>query len=605
MAVELTPSSHLSRALRLNNLGASLQTRFAELGNLADIDNAIAQIEEAVDLTRDDHPFKPRHLSNLGSVLGTRFQRLGNSLDIDNAVMKQYAAVDIAPDDHPEKPRLLTNLGNSLLARFQGLRNPDDIDNAIIQHRLAVDLTPKDQPDRLGFLNNLAVSLNLRFKNFGNIEDINNSIAKQRESINSTPCGHPERAKSLSNLGSFLLARFQRLENPTDIEDAITSHQDAVNLVPDGHPYQSHYLNNLGNSLHIRFSRLHRHEDAEASIVCLSASAGSPVGFPMIRFIAAERWISIASLINHNTLLAAYECALRIMPLVAWLGLPVVGRHQFLMRIGGIARDAAAAAISQERYDKAIEWLDQGRSIVWTQILHLRTPVDELRDVNSDLAERLLRVSRSLDRGLEEDTVSGNRNLRSMELEGRRYRALTAEWESMVEQVRLLPTFENFLKPYTASQLMSAAKGGPVVVLNIAEERCDALALVSGIDEILHIPLPDINLERIAELHNDLKDLLSTSGVRMKVERAAKKVVDGNDEEDCGHVLAHLWKGLVKPVLDALACSVRTTSLINHNSLIMHFPVSSRQPPAHLVVHDWSACFPSDTRGWNIRLGFK
>jgi hypothetical protein len=286
----------------------------------------------------------------------------------------------------------------------------------------------------------------------------------------------------------------------------------------------------------------------------------SPVGPPTTRFEAAQTWITLASLQNHESLLSAYECALNLMPLVAWLGLPIADRHQHLVKIGGIARDAAAAAISAGQYEKALEWLEQGRSIVWTQILRLRTPVDELREINQALADRLLMVSRLLDTG-ERQSSFIDRGTRSVEEEGRQYRALTTEWETLIEQVRQVPNFENFLRPPKVSHLMKAAHNGPIIVLNISEQRCDALAIISGIEDVIHVPLPNITADGIKALCNELKDLLYSTGVRMRSERAAERLKDENDNHDwrCRQVLAELWTGLAKPVMDSLAFSVGPT----------------------------------------------
>ena len=45
----------------------------------------------------------------------------------------------------------------------------------------------------------------------------------------------------------------------------------------------------------------------------------------------------------------------------------------------------------------AIEWLEQGRSIVWGQLLQLRNPVDDLKHEHPDLATKLQYLSSSLE----------------------------------------------------------------------------------------------------------------------------------------------------------------------------------------------------------------
>jgi hypothetical protein len=40
------------------------------------------------------------------------------------------------------------------------------------------------------------------------------------------------------------------------------------------------------------------------------------------------------------------------------------------------------------KHATALEWLEQGRSVVLGQLLNLRTPMDELRNAGHALAER-------------------------------------------------------------------------------------------------------------------------------------------------------------------------------------------------------------------------
>ncbi|PVF91763.1 hypothetical protein CPB86DRAFT_718845, partial [Serendipita vermifera] len=429
----------------------------------------------------------------------------------------------------------------------------EDLERAISKFEAVANVTLEDDPNLPGILSNLGLFLRYRFEQLGRIADINESIERLSKAAGLTGDNDPEKLGYSSSLGSSLIRRFERLGAVGDMNNAIIHLQMARNHSPTNghqHPSKPIYLSNLGNAFQARFIRFHDRQDAKAAILSFSTSAQSSVGPPIIRFRAAQRWISIASPLEHESLLLAYECAVRLMPLVAWLGLSIADRHEHLVQIGGIARDAAAIAISLEQCDKAVEWLEQGRSIVWNQILQLRTPVDELRIIDLDLADRLMQVSQLLNRGVER-----NEGTRSIEEEGQRYRALTIEWESIIEQVRSLPNFQDFLKPPQISRLRDAAQYGPVVVVNIAEKRCDALALVPGLKDILHIPLPEITYERAAQLQTELRDVLYSSGMRTRGDRAARRVTDEGGK-DCKGMLAEIWNGLVKPVLDSLAFSV-------------------------------------------------
>jgi tetratricopeptide (TPR) repeat protein len=448
----------------------------------------------------------------------------------------------------------LNNLGVSLQVRFDHFGDLIDLDAAIARQREAVNLTPNSHSQKPGRLSNLGLCLKTRFNRLGNPIDIDDSIARHKEAIKLTPDSHPDKPARLANLGLSFQARYDQLKNLTDLETALETKREAVSLTPDGHPEKPSLLLNLSKAYMTHFLHSEDLADTQAAISCCSAAAMSTAGPATMRFSAVERWISLSSLLDQENLLSAYECALDLMPVVAWLGLPIADRHQHLVKIGGIARDAAAAAISAEKYDKALEWLEQGRSIVWTQILQLRTPVDELREVNADLASRIVEVARLLDHGAERSNLKDK--VQSIEEEGRLYRALATEWDALIEQVRRVPNFEHFLRPPKVSQLIRAAQNGPVVVLNISEIRCDALAIIPGMDDVVHIPLPNITSVRVSELRQELDALLSLSGVRAGSERAAKRMAEESDDEACKAILSELWTVLVKPVIDSLAFSV-------------------------------------------------
>lgn len=170
-----------------------------------------------------------------------------------------------------------------------------------------------------------------------------------------TPDNHPDKPSRLSNLGTAFSTRSRHLKNPADLNNAIAQQQAAVDLTPDGHPDKPGRLINLAKSFLTRFGRLRQSIDAEVAISHFSAAAMSPTGPPTVRFNAAKAWMGSATLIKHKSLMPACECALGVLPLVAWLGLPIQDRHQHLVKIGGTVRDAAAVAISLGEYDKALE----------------------------------------------------------------------------------------------------------------------------------------------------------------------------------------------------------------------------------------------------------
>jgi hypothetical protein len=101
-----------------------------------------------------------------------------------------------------------------------------------------------------------------------------------------------------------------------------------------------------------------------------------------------------------------YAQAVALLPEVAWHGLDRATREQQLTHWSGLAADAAACAIADDRLDLAVELLEQGRSVLWTQALTLRDDVTRLAEKAPALAERLNTTRAGLDAPLPGSPIS-------------------------------------------------------------------------------------------------------------------------------------------------------------------------------------------------------
>lgn len=91
--------------------GASDSNRFGQLGDFADLDNAITMQQHCVASTPDDDPNKPTRLSKLGMSYAARFGRLGDLTDLENAIIMKQRAFALPPDVDPDKPGVISSCG--------------------------------------------------------------------------------------------------------------------------------------------------------------------------------------------------------------------------------------------------------------------------------------------------------------------------------------------------------------------------------------------------------------------------------------------------------------------------------------------------------------
>ncbi|KAF8135902.1 CHAT domain-containing protein [Mycena galopus ATCC 62051] len=568
-AVQLTPDGHPDKPSLLNNLGNSLFRRFERLGDLSDINKSVLMKEVAVQLIPDGHPGRPTGLNNLGNSLLRRFERFGDLRDINKSVLMFEDAVQLTPDGHPGKPPWLSNLGNSLLRRFQWLGDLSDISKAVLMNEDAVQLTPDSHPDKPSMLNNLGNSLARRSEQLGDLNDMNKSVLVFEDAVQLTPDGHPDKPSWLNNLGNSLLGCFEHLGDLSDINKSVLMIEDAVQLTPDGHPGKPSFLNNLGNSLLSRFERLHDSEDYQQLLRHYTSAACSVTGRASTRFNAAREWAKHAHVQKSPSTLHAYTTAIELLPELAWLGLSITDRHYQLSQTGQVVRDAASAAIAVHDFQKAVEWLDQGRSVIWGQLLNLRTPVDELRKSHPDLANRLVSLSTLLE-------AAGTRSNNGSIAEQSHYLAL--ERNAVLQQIRELPGFERFLLSKPISELSLAAKMGPVAIINLSQYGCDALILLPGhADQVIHIPLRDFTIHEAQTLAKSLAPIVGTTGRNDRLHGSREGEIP--PEDTFSHILSELWFKIVHPVLNALAI---TTPVSQDLGRIWWCPTG---PLAFLPIH--------------------
>ncbi|QRV92270.1 CHAT domain protein [Ceratobasidium sp. AG-Ba] len=629
-AVSATQANHPLTPSRLSNLGSSLLTRFEHQGELGDLNKAIEFQTQATQMIPEDHKDKVAMLNNLGYSYEIRFQHSGDPADVDKAIELKSQAVAHLPEDHTDRPPWLSNLGNSYLSRYNRLGELDDLDKAIECHRQAENLTDIGHAEKSIRINCLGNSYLSRFEALGNLPDIDTAIGCLDQAVGMIPIDHTSRPAWLSHLGVSYLRRFEELSKQSDIDLAVNKMTEAVLSATDEHigkpmlfnnlgiayfsrfkyfgqigdidkaiEYQSHavafcaqgntflarWLNNLGFSFRQRFELTGDARDQDRCIESYEAAAHAQAGHPLATLEASLNWARSLVQYNRPAPLEAYNHAMSLIPKVAWLGVSVGRRYETIKTaIEGVALEAAAFAIGHGSFDRALSWLEQGRFIVWSQLLQLRAPLERLCECSPQLANELQWVAHELDSS--PSARSWDIKLapdESPEENSRYYRSLVQRWESLVSQVQLLPGFENFLHPQKEIIPSDVTQNGAVVIVNIHPSRCDALALLPGHNAIKHISLADYSYTKVnhsraqlisclndsshmqrtkTTLHNDYIAARGKPGITeqwaLEMEKSLSHTARGplffpkQDTGSFSEVLHELWVDIVKPILEAI-----------------------------------------------------
>jgi CHAT domain-containing protein len=343
------------------------------------------------------------------------------------------------------------------------------------------------------------------------IEYLNESIEVHRQLFESSSFKQAERLRTLPRLSRSLIARFQSFPSyrTRDLDEALELISQCVN-----------------NAL---------------------------VALPDRLWIACH-WADRTRSIRHSSVSSAYETALSLLQDTLHFS-PTLQLQHTTLATDDIAHslplDYASYWVDQNQLKEAIETLERGRALLWTEMRHLRVSIDRLLQVDPDLGRQFAAVNRNLEEltksvppshKLSPEDGAPN-DLRAIDSFGRlvlKQRNLLKERANLVSQIQSLPGFDGFLASQSFDKLRSVASSGPVIIINHSSWRSDILILLHDMPPSL-IPTPDDFYDRATALKDKLLDSRRDYGL------------DSSDyEESLAVVLAELYGLVGQPVIDRL-----------------------------------------------------
>ncbi|KAH8111533.1 TPR-like protein [Phellopilus nigrolimitatus] len=552
-ALELRPPGHPDRSSSFNNLANAVQTRFERTGRMEDLEEAIVLHRDALELRPPGHTLRSSSFNNLANAVQTRFKHTGRMEDLEEAIVLHRDALELRPPGHTLRSSSFNNLANAVQTRFERTGRMEDLEEAIVLHRDALELHPPGHTDRSSSFNNLANAVQTRFERTGRMEDLEEAIVLHRDALELHPPGHSHRSASINNLANAVQTRFKQTSRMEDLEEAIVLHRDALELRPPGHPDRSSSLNNLAGAVRTRFKHTGRMEDLEESLRIYEEGAEHVFSNTLTRLEVAVRWAVLARSQRHVPTLKAYRVALSLLEKFLVITPTVQMQHKILLGKNGyptLASDAASYAIEIGEVAQAVEMLEQGRALIWSQLRGFRTPIEQLREVNKGLADKFLTTSREL------ESLATSSESKPTTLDARhsatgasqklvdemyaRKRRLASQLEDIITEIRATSGFEDFLRARRFSVLREAAVEGPVIIVSHSEYRSDALI-------ILH-DRPPVSIELDTDFDHDGPSLVVELKTALQKAQTEPKACDAGIEG----VLESLWNRVVSRVVDKL-----------------------------------------------------
>jgi tetratricopeptide (TPR) repeat protein len=592
VAITLVDPRHPHAASIHRNYAYHLGIIHNRTNSQAPLNQAIYHARRAHNLCGATHIDGSGVLGILSITLSYMTARDGDPALLDELVNRGREAVQIATPLF--RPHTLITLSNALLKRFRSSNHERDLQVCIDYTREACTITTgRYLYTAKQFLVDASLLLSQYSKN-GQLMAINEVIAIC-ESLLSSELDVRYTLHVHSKLGEAYRLRFLVEEREGDLDAAISAYAQVLEdlNIEDGDRHLS--LNALSRVLLLSFRRrgfeMHAHqalkyqEDRPQMLVDLAillCNLGSEYYRPRDGFTLLNEALSNsnrdaqrkARMVFHALrelettivpswtsdepmrieLLQTYRKAVQILPRLASFGLQRADRVEALASARTLAVDAANHALLLGDVKGAIEVLEAGRAVFWSQHLQLHGSlrhhslpahmIDELKQLSEDLAEDMP----------SQQHPSPDENTRRVAIEKGLYqrRLLSERYEALLAELRSLPGFEDYLWPAQYKSLRIASQRGPILILL----RSWMILMLSIEAEPLAIPLPGITEAWLASRSAQLGSL--TSSMRRKVEaRGARKATIDDDE---GHqerqMLKDLWVHVAQPCIDALKLKV-------------------------------------------------
>jgi len=196
--------------------------------------------------------------------------------------------------------------------------------------------------------------------------------------------------------------------------------------------------------------------------------------------------------------------------------------------------DIASYHVGRGQLKDAIQALEQGRALIWSEMCGLRASIDQI-PVDSRLAREFTVVNKEL----EMLTMSASSHIWRNDNDGVEdgegmgkfgrlvvcCHELLAKRKDLVSQMPALPGLEGFMKTPSFDTLRSAAMRGPVIIINHSKWRCDILIVLHHMHPSL-ITTPEDFYDRAIELRNRLVHTRNNNPLKSRqYQRALRSVL--------------------------------------------------------------------------------
>ena len=506
-------------------LARSLLNRFVITPSVDDYEEGMSILDGILTLRGSGGgpgPYREDALKQAAIFANVQFHVYGKPEHLENAIYRIHNMLDGCSIEDSIRAECIKRLSALEELRLGGTKNthdalfppPESAELPLLRDLIASGreamAVKLDSKSHMKHLNALRAFTNKQLTDAANIED---GIKYCRCLLVSYP--HSD----LSFLAQMALCHlfnraFQCTHNIGYLNEAISATRVGVDTSSAPHN-RFPLLFNLISLLSTRLELLRHQEDLDELMQLFPIAADYHGVFPRSQSglpISCE-WATAARLFRHPSAPTAYDHAMSSVQATLAFAPTLDKQHSRLVATRSlhmIPLHYASYHIHTGHLKQAIETLERGRGLLWSEMRGLRTSIDRIRLANSILADKFSEVNRELETltlafSLN-DNANGLNTIEGMDSYGHsviRKQKLLGDREEIITQIRALSGFDTFLKPPSFDTLRSAASHGPVIIISHCEWRSDILILLHNSPPSL-IPTSDDFYIRAKKLQDQL-----------------------------------------------------------------------------------------------------
>jgi len=543
-ACEATPPGHVKKAERLANLASALLAQNESSGDPETLDEAISTSRSAVGAADPDHIHRASCLYGLAAGLFRRGELRRTLFDFDEAAVRAGEAVEATSEGHANLPTRLALYAATLCY----LPSVPKLEKAVEDLTRAASQLRHDDPARAQIQSNHGALLDALVGYLGDggakpRRRAAEAVRLTRDAVEATPSRHSEYLARLLNfvVASATLARLNH--DPAVLDDPLQMCDAAQN--PAGWGLLDSLLE-LGRAGAL--ACLHKltgdTNAATAAIAAYQRGAADTRLSAIRRLDAAHVGANLAARCGATgSGLELYALAIELLDSAAWRGIERRDQERLLAQYAGLPSDAAAMAITADRPETAVEFLERGRGVLLDRVLDDSTDLARLTEINPGVAGQLGELQRAIDGIAMPDLEADNFDLpvhppeQSSEADQRS--ALACRLDRLIGEIRVMPGCVDLFRSPSFPALHAAINTRSVVVVNVSTYRCDALILTPAGVKIT--PLPALT-------HQDAES--AAQFFRTRAQQAPRPDRDGQmARQELAAKLAWLWDAIAEPVM--------------------------------------------------------